>query len=185
MNTLILIVKHLTLGALLASVPLFGGCSDSTLIWQEEVKLVDGRVITVTQKRRIEQGRMPREAWLIFRLPEFGDKEIVWHENLETQVLNVFQGKLYVVGVPFTEESFRQYGKPYPEYVPYRYEAGNWLRISFNEVPEAIYDTNLYFENMALSKRKHVSLSDKAKMLLDDSYIPAQKRMTPTFQTPH
>lgn len=177
--------KRLTLAMVLTSVPLVGGCGDNTLTWQEDVQLLDGRVITVTQKRRIEQGRMPREAWLIFKLPEFGDKEIVWHENLETQVLNVYKGKLYVVGIPFTEESFRQYGKPYPEYVPFRYEAGNWLRIEFNEVPKAIYDTNMYFENMTLHRLNHVSLSDKDKMLKDDSYIPAQKRMTPTFKTPH
>jgi hypothetical protein len=178
-------IKFVAMGIVLASVPLLSGCGDNIITWQEDVKLLDGRVITVTQKRRIEQGKMPREAWLTFKLPEFSDQEIVWHENLETQVLNVYQGRLYVVGVPFTEESYKQYGKPYPEYVPFRYEAGHWQRIGFNEVPKAIYDTNMYFENMALYRLKHVSLADKDKMLKDDSYIPAQKRMTSTFKTPH
>jgi hypothetical protein len=142
-------------------------------------------VISVVQKRRIEQGKMPREAWLTFKLPEFSNQEIEWHENLETQVLNVYRGKLYVVGVPATEDSFRQYGKPYPEYVPFRYEAGKWLRIGFGEVPEEIYDANMFCENMTLYRLDHVSLAHKDNMLKDDRYVPGLKRMTPTFKTPH
>ena len=179
------LINLMILGVMLAGVPMMGGCSDNTITWTEEVKLQDGRIIIVNQKRRIEQGKMPRESWLTFTLPGFGDKAIVWHESLETQVLNVYKGKLYVVGIPFTEESFRQYGKPYPEYVPYRYEGKNWIRIPFSEVPVEIYDTNMYFENITLHKPKYVSLADKAKMLMDDRYIPAQKRMTPTFKTSH
>jgi hypothetical protein len=178
-------IKQITLGFALASLQTLGGCGDSIITWREEVRLLDGRVITVTQKRRVEQGRMSVEAWLVFRLPEFSANEIVWHENLETQVLNVYRGKLYVVGLPFTEREYLQYGKPYPEYVAYRYDAGNWIRIPFNEIPEAIYDTNMYFENMALYKLKHVSLDDKAKMLRDDGYMPGLKRLTPTFKTSH
>jgi len=73
--------KRMTLGFVLASVPLIGGCGDNTITWQEEVKLLDGRVITVAQKNRVEDG-MPREFWLTFKLPEFGNQEIEWHENL-------------------------------------------------------------------------------------------------------
>jgi hypothetical protein len=85
MMNLTQLFRRMALGLMLAAVPLVGGCSDNTITWTEDVKLLDGRVITVTQKRRIE-GRMSREAWLTFKLPEFGDKEIVWHENLGTQV---------------------------------------------------------------------------------------------------
>ena len=178
--------KRLTFGIVLTSMPLIGGCGENTLTWTEEVKLLDGRVITVTQKRRISpNGRMPREAWLTFKLPEFGDKEIVWHENLETQVLNVYQGKLYVVGIPFIEETYRQYGRPYPEYVPYRYEEEQWKRIPFNEIPVEIYNTNMYFENMTLYKLTHVSLLYKENMLKEEGYVDGQRRLSPTFKTPH
>jgi hypothetical protein len=63
-------------------------CSN-TFSWDEEVKLLDGRIITVQQKRRFDDSRMPREAWLSFKLQEFGNKEILWHEALATMVLNV------------------------------------------------------------------------------------------------
>ena len=170
---------------LLCVIAVVGGCGDSVISWREEVRLLDGRVITVVQKRRIEEGKMPREAWLSFKLPDISDQEIVWHENLETQVLNVSRGKLYLVGVPFTEEAFRQYGRPYPEYVSFRYERGIWVRVAFSEIPEEIYDTNMYFENMALHRLDFVSLEDKNKMLKNDGYLAGQKRLTAAFKTPH
>jgi hypothetical protein len=173
--------KQMTLGLVLAVVPLVGGCGDNTITWTEEVKLLDGRVITVTQKRRIDMKRMPREAWLTFKLPEFGDKEIVWHEGLETQVLNVYQGKLYVVGDADTVEAYNGYGQPKPSYIGFRYDNSQWVRIPFNEIPEAIYDTNMYFENMALYHLKHVSLAYKIEMLKKDTYMPHYKHLDPNW----
>lgn len=181
MKTRTSIFKRLTFGVLLASVPLVGGCGDNTLTWQEEVKLLDGRVITVTQKRRYDTDKMPREAWLTFKLPEFGNQEIVWHENLEVQVLNVYQGKLYVVGYTYSAIEFRQYGRPKPSYIGFRYDTGQWTQLRFNEIPEAIYDTNMYFENMAVYRLKHVSLADKDKMLKDDEYMQHFKKIDPKW----
>ena len=180
MKTLTSIFERLTLGVLLASVPLVGGCGDNTLTWQEEVKLLDGRVITVTQKRRYDTDKMPREAWLTFKLPEFSNQEIVWHENLEVQVLNVYQDKLYVVGDPRGLREFRQYGA---DYVPYRYEAGQWVRIPLNEIPVAIYDTNMYPGNMALDRRKQVSVADKVEIFKDDRWDPSQRRIDPNYKS--
>lgn len=176
--------KRMTLGFMLASVPMLGGCGDNTLTWQEEVKLLDGRVITVKQKWLYDRDRMPRDFTLTFKLPEFSDKEIVWHENLMPQVLNVHQGKLYVVGIPFGEAEFRRYGKPFPEYVPYRYEAGQWQRIPFNEIPVAIYDTNMTINSEPENGATHISLSDKEREMNDDRIRDYFKRITPTFKRP-
>ena len=173
-------IKSMALGFVLASVPMMGGCGDKTITWQEEVKLLDGRVITVTQKRRIEQN-MDREAWLTIKLPEFGDKEIVWHESLSTQVLNLYHGKLYVIANFPSDLEYRKYGRPKPSYVGFRYDAGKWVRIPFSDIPEAIYDTNMYFDNMALYRLKHVSLTDKAAMLKMDTYMPHYKRVDPHY----
>jgi hypothetical protein len=171
-------MKCVAMGLVLASVPLLGGCGDNIITWQEDVKLLDGRVITVAQKNRVEEG-IPRECWLSIKLAEFGNREIVWHENLSPIVLNVYQNKLYVVGIPSTTREFRQYGNPKPPYIGYRYETGQWQRIPFKEIPEAIYDTNLYFDNMALYRKKHVSLSDKAEMIKNEKYMPYDKRIDP------
>jgi hypothetical protein len=177
-------IKRMTLGLMLASVPLLGGCGGNTLTWTEEVKLLDGRVITVTQKWQYDRDRMPRDYKLTFKLAEFGDKEITWNENLMPQVLNVYQGKLYVVGIPFGEAEFIQYGKPFPEYVPYRYEAGQWQRIPFNEIPETIYDTNMWIDSEPENGAKHISLSDKAREMQDDRLRAYFKKITPTFKRP-
>ena len=82
--------KRMTFGLVLASVPMLGGCGENTLTWTEEVKLLDGRVITVTQKRRIDVENVARDFWVTFKLQEFGDKEITWHENLKPLVLNLW-----------------------------------------------------------------------------------------------
>ena len=164
----------LILGASLAA------CSADTIKWEEEVKLLDGRVITVTQKNRVEED-VSREYWLTFQLPEFSNQEIVWHENLRPIILNIYQNKLYVVGRPGTVIEYNQYGRQEPMYIGYRYEAGKWQLIPFNEIPEAIYDTNLYFDNMAIERKKHVSLSDKAEMVRDDRYMPHSKRIDPNY----
>lgn len=181
-------IKRMTLGFILTSVPLMGGCGNNIGSWQEEVRLLDGRVITITQKRRYENiydgqssGNLPREFWLTIKLPELGDQEITWHENLLPQILNVHQGKLYVVGVPWTELEFRQYGNPKPSYIGYRFDAGEWQRISFNEIPEAIYDTNLLIAAELPSEVRHVSLGKKAEELANERLRNNSKRIDPNY----
>jgi hypothetical protein len=175
----------MTLGLVLASVPLVGGCGN-TGSWQEEVKLSDGRVITVTQKRRYEGsysgqdfGTVVRESWLTFKLPEFGNQEITWHENLKPRILNLYDGKLYVVGIPPTGQEWRDYGKPQPGYIGFRYENGGWLRIPFAEIPVAIYDTNLWIENDPPNKSGHVSFADKTVEMQNRELEPDLKRIDP------
>ena len=162
----------------------------NTASWKEEVKLLDGRVITITQKRRYESvytgqdyGSVVREAWLTFQLPEFSNKDIIWHENLEPQVLNFHNGGLYVVGVAPTGLEFDQYGKPRPPYIGFRYQAGKWLRIPFAEIPEAIYDTNLWIENVPPNKSGHVSFADKAAEMQDPELSRHYKRIDPSYKS--
>lgn len=161
------------------------GCAD-TNTWQEEVKLLDGRIITVTQKRGYESvytgqdvGSVVREAWLTFRLPEFGDQDITWHENLEPQVLNIYNGQLYVVGIPPTGREFMQYGKPKPSYLGYIYNGNEWMQIAFSQIPEAIYDTNLLIEIVPPNKIRHVTLVDKDKVLQNPELPKHYKRIDP------
>ena len=189
MMSLTHLMKRLTLGAMLSSMPLVGGCAD-TLTWQEEVKLSDGRVIVVTQKRRYESAysghgsgasSIPREFWLTFKLPEFGNKDIVWHEKLKPRILNLHSGKLYIVGFPPTGHEFYLYGKPKPSYLGFRYEGGSWIRIPFAEIPVAIYDTNMWIENAPPNTSGRISLADKAKEMQDQELDKLHKRIDPNF----
>jgi hypothetical protein len=189
MKTLTSMLKRLGLGALLATIPLLGGCNDNTLTWQEEVKLLDGRTITVTQKRRYEKvytgegtGSVVREVWLTLKLPEFSSQDIVWHENVKPRTLNVHDGKLYIVGFPPTWQEWDQYGKQSPPYIGFRYEAGKWLRIPFAEIPEAIYDTNLWIENNPPNQSGSISFADKVEEMRDRELSKIHKRVTPNFR---
>ncbi len=183
MMNLAQVFRGMTLSLVLACVPMLGGCA-IVGSWKEEVKLLDGRVINITQKRRYDNvytgsnyGALPREYWLIFKLPEFGNQEITWHENLLAQVLNAYQGKLYVVGTPFTTVEFKQYGRPNPSYVGYRYEVGQWQRIPFNEIPVEIYDTNLLISNEPPNGAKFVTFAMKAEEIRDYSLGGHYKRI--------
>lgn len=177
MKNLKQIFHRMTLGLVCAALPMLGGCAN-TITWQEEVKLLDGRVITVTQKRRYEEGA-PSEVWLTFKLPELGNQEIVWHENLEPLVLNIEAGNLYVVGLPHSSTQFRQYGSPKPYYIGFRYENSKWVRLPFNDIPVAIYDSNMWIEVAPESDSKYVSLTDKAKLMHSERYGQYLKKINP------
>lgn len=154
--------------SMLAAVALTA-CS-KTVQWEEEVKLNDGRIIVVTQKKRCEGGDytaktdascIVREAWLTIKLSEFSDKDIVWHESLDPMVVNVHQGRLYVVGRPPHTLEFRAYGATNPPYFGFVWENSAWRRLKFEEIPEAIYDRNMLTESIPQTKTKHLSLAEK------------------------
>lgn len=114
--------------------------------WKEEVKLNDGRVIVVKQKKFKSRG-IAREAWLTIDLPEFSTQPIVWHENLDPLIVNIDGGRLYVVGFPPTGLEIRQYGNQTPPYIGFVWENGKFVRIPFKQIPEKIYDTNMLIES--------------------------------------
>ncbi|CAN7514661.1 hypothetical protein [Polaromonas sp. LjRoot131] len=144
-------------------------CSN-TVQWDEEVKLNDGRVIVVTQKRRCEGGDytaktnascIARESWMTIKLPEFSHKEIVWHESLKPMVVNVHQSRLYVVGRAPTTLEFRAYGASNPPYFGFVWSDGKWKRIPFIEIPEALYDGNMLIESIPKNTTGFLSLERK------------------------
>ncbi|MGB9110787.1 MAG: hypothetical protein WCC39_19025, partial [Telluria sp.] len=129
-------------------------CAD-TVKWKEDVRMLDGRVIVVTQEKRCSGGDykaktdatcLAREAWVTVNLPEIDSKEIVWHESLDPMVINVYEGKLYIVGSPPTSVEFRKYGAVNPPYVGFVWNSGAWQRIPFSSIPKAIYDGNMLIE---------------------------------------
>jgi hypothetical protein len=177
----------IVMAILAACVLLISMASLNIKTWQEEVQLLDGRVITVTQKRRLEGvytgqefGSIPREAWLTFNLPEFIPQQIVWHENLIPMVLNINNGKLFIVATPWTERELRQYGNPNPDYVGYRFENGQWTRIGFNDIPVAIYDRNMGMYAVPKKGADRVTLDDKAKVMKDPQILSRDKRIDPS-----
>lgn len=170
---------------ILGGLTVLPACSNNVVTWQEEVKLNDGRMIVVTQKKRMDRG-FDREAWLTFSLPEFSQGEILWHKNLRPLILNVHEGRLYLVGLPQTRIEFYKYDKPRPPYVPYRWENGAWQRIPFLEVPEAIYDVNMLIEKIPPKGTKRLTWITKMGPDLNGkgTYDKDQKRLDPQLVDP-
>jgi len=167
-------------------------CADS-ITWQEEVKLNDGRVIVVTQKKRCEGAYtggnyaacIAREAWLTIKLPEFSAQDIVWHENLNPRIVNTHNGRLYVVGWPPTGREFELYGKQRPPYFGFVWENNQWKRIPFADIPEAIYDTNMLIESIPPAGTKLLTLGEKGSREIngDLTYKKHQRRIDPTYKS--
>lgn len=128
--------------------------------WKEEVKLSDGRTIVVEQKRRFE-GRTMREAWVDFTLPGISDKPLVWHESLSPLVLNVNNGKLYVVAYPLSKAQLAKYGNPARGYVCFQWENGAWKQIRFEDVPGAIYRSNMLIWPLPNEESRLLTLAEK------------------------
>ncbi len=185
-----MLLKRLARLVLLAG--LLPACAH-TVTWREEVKLNDGRVIVVTQKKRCASAYtgsevapcIAREAWLTIPLREFSHEDIVWHERLKPRVLNIHDGRLYVVGFPPTCLEFRVYGKPRPIYVGFVFEQGQWRRIPFAEIPAAIYDTNMLIEGIPPPGISYLSIEKKESREIngDPTYPKSAKRIDPTFMS--
>ena len=168
-------------------------CASSYVTWQEEVKLSDGRIIMVTQKKLCEGAYtggnyadcVAREAWLTINLPEFSAQPIVWHEHLFAIVVNIHEGRLYVVGCPPTAREEQYYGNPKPNYVGFVWEGGQWKRIPFKEIPEAIYDTNMFLGHIPPSGATHLTVmrkeSNERGMRGSPTTVPFMKRIDPNL----
>lgn len=89
------------------------------------------------------------------------------------------QASYYIVGKPHGLGQFRQYGSPKPFYIGYRYDNGLWKRLIFNEIPIAIYDSNMWIEIAPENDSKFVSLVDKEKLMQDERYGQDLKRLNP------
>ena len=159
-------------------------CAEDTRSWQEEVKLLDGRLIIVTIKYGFPRGVF-RESWVTLKLPETGNQETTWHEHLQPQNLNVVNGKLYIVGSTGTNVEFRLYNFPRPPYVGYVFERNGWRRIPFNEIPEAMYDMNLSAYGVDPKNPRLATLAEKNKLLTDPRRAKEFVRIDPSYIYPN
>lgn len=171
-------------------------CSKLTgyFTWQEEVKLNDGRMIVVVQKKRCEHpiqdtysfGCIEREAWLTINLPEFSASPIIWHENLHPRIVNIHNAHLYVVGMAPTSRESRQYGmyaKSVSPYIGFVWENGLWRRIPFEQIPSMIYDTNMLIEGIPPKGITLLTLEVKESSQVNGNsrYNENQKRIDPNY----
>lgn len=189
LGVMLKLIKILLIVLLWNSITSYAGTG--TKSWQEEVKLLDGRVIVVHQQRLFEgayngsnYGGVPRESWLTVKLPETGNQETTWHEKLEPSHLNIANGKLYIVAFPPTDREYFLYDQPRPPYIGYVFENKMWRRIPFSEIPLAIYDTNLSTDSENYIHAGQITLADKEKILSSPILPKYLKRIDPDVEIP-
>lgn len=112
--------------------------------WYEEVRLSDGRVITIHQKREYYDNYGTAQSWVTIDLPELGGKQ-VWHSYLMPQRVDVVGEKVYVFGIPRGDRQLEYYRFPKYYMVAFLWKDTGFERIPFLEVPENIRrEENVY-----------------------------------------
>jgi hypothetical protein len=123
--------------------------------WDEEVQLIDGRVIVVRQRRTGESlydghavNAQPTKGYLKFLLPEIQTTPIEWSDKFMPLILNVHEGAVYVGGMPFIGRQFQEFKRPRSGWVVQRYNPSTkkWERIPASKTPEPIRKTNLLID---------------------------------------
>lgn len=105
--------------------------------WYEEVRLSDGRVITIHQKREYYDNYGTAQSWVTIDLPELGGKQ-VWHSYLMPQRVDVVDGKVYVFGIPRGDVQYSFYSDPKNYIVAFSWDGASFRRIPFLSVPELV-----------------------------------------------
>jgi hypothetical protein len=148
-----------------------GQASKTTFHWDEEVELIDKRVITVRQGRgssRMYDGQsvvgQPTLGSLRFTLPEIQATPIEWQDKFMPLILNVHEGSVYVGGSPWIGQHFEDFGRPRSGWVVQRYDpsAKAWVRIPASKTPETIRKTNLLINLAPPPSLKLMTLEVKA-----------------------
>lgn len=112
--------------------------------WYEEVRLSDGRVITIRQEHEYYENYGTNQSWVEIDLPELGGKK-VWHSYLIPQRVDVYQGKVYVFGMPGGDRQYQFYADPKNFLVGFAWDGSAFARIPFLEIPSVVrQEENLY-----------------------------------------
>jgi len=135
------------------------GLNNSTSSWKEEVVLHDGKVVVVERFFHLGEyptadshNRSPLDQTATFTLPET-NKKISWRTEYKNEVPepNSLTPLLLdlVGGVPYLATgtagciSYNKWGRPNPPYILFKHVNDEWKRISLEEFPAELVQTNL------------------------------------------
>lgn len=130
--------------------------------WREEVQLLDGRIIVITQKRREYANYGSAESWVTFSLPEMGGKR-TWHSYLKPMRIDVYGGKVYAIGRPRGILQYEFYGFPRHYLVAFEWNGTEFSRMPVLSVPEKIRFEENMFPCVPESRRALFNIGMKSK----------------------
>ena len=102
--------------------------------WKEEVRLSDGRIITIHQKHEYYKNYGTNQSWVEIDLPELGGKR-VWHSYLMPQRVDVVNGRVYVFGLPRGDRQLMHYRYPKHFMVAFAWTGMQFERVPYLTVP--------------------------------------------------
>lgn len=137
--------------ALALAVVWFGWLGRWTYRWKEEVLLHDGSVIVIERSVKtghvpVELGQPPGESdyTLTFAAPD--GKSVTWdggRNRFIPMILDFEQAVPYVVATGATSLVYSAEGCPRPPYFFFKWSAGQWQRVTYEEFPKSIFRANL------------------------------------------
>lgn len=130
--------------------------------WKEEVQLSDGRVATITQKRKYFEGYGTDQSWLTISLPEMGG-ERTWHSYLIPMHLDVHKGKVYVYGRPRGPKQVALYGYPKTCIVPFVWDGSDFVRVPLSQVPSQLLIEENVYSCIPQNRSKKISFQKKSE----------------------
>jgi len=156
---------HLLLG-LFKAVVLFStlgvsmnACASGGASWKEEVLLHDGSKITVERSFNLggyptidSRERQALDETVTFALPGSG-KKITWRtefrdsveepNSLNLLILDIVSGIPYLASYPAGCIAYNKWKRPNPPYIFFKYVDNEWKRISLEEFPAKLSQTNV------------------------------------------
>lgn len=131
----------------------------SSISWEEEVLLHDGRKIIVQRKdthdsslpHEIGQGAPLAEHITVFSVPDTNQR-VTWRsdnrsrsepDNLDLMVLDFMNGVPYAAAGITRCIAYNRWGRPNPPYVFFKYDGNAWQRISLEEFPAEFKEPNV------------------------------------------
>ena len=137
--------------ALIATFSLSACFGRATYHWKEEVLLHDGRVIVIERSVKTgyaptEIGQPPAESDYTLTFGAPGGKTITWdggRNRFIPMILDFEQDVPYVVATGATSLVYGTEGCPRPPYFFFRWSAGQWQRMTYEEFPKSIRKANL------------------------------------------
>lgn len=130
--------------------------------WYEEVRLSDGRVITIHQRHEVFDNYGTNQSWVEIGLPELGGKR-VWHSYLMPQRIDVANGKVYVFGAPRGIRQNQFYGFPRNYLVAFEWNGGEFVRVPFLQLPNLIRQEENVYPCVPAASYRPLTLNHKAK----------------------
>ena len=128
----------------------FASVGTTTIVWDEEVKLHDGRVIVIKRREATGGGGFPITAmnkrgltkYYEFCYPEMG---LYWKSkpSYHPEILGIVNGKAYVKVPIWGTETCMFHDYPATNAIYYVWEDGGWKKIPYEEFPPEIRRTNL------------------------------------------